>query len=297
MSSEIIIPSRSPDIDGEPHMTGLNLAVCQFDIVNGCQLECVGCPNSTLKPAIQRISRDDFASCLANIDVDNIRLLRLYNYGEPLLHKGLAELLQEIPRQRWSADVVEISTNAQYVDWPSFEAALRTGIINRLVVSCDGDGTPADYERLRPPSRWDRFIEFLRRVGELRDQLQPDLKLMTRTICTDDTAKARWRSVVRPFGWEPEFRDWLMLPQAKENYSNAQAAQGLCLFQRKQVALYVTANGTVVPCCFHPRAAELGNLLHQTFSQIMAGRQRQDFSAVMETDRAVMPICGKCAAT
>lgn len=45
---------------------------------------------------------------------------------------------------------------------------LRLEVLTRLVVSCDGDGTPESYERLRPPSRWERLIEFLERA-KLRD--------------------------------------------------------------------------------------------------------------------------------
>ena len=66
-----------------------------FDIVHGCQLRCVGCPNSTLEPKIQRIAVDDFAKCLANIDVERIHTLRLFNYGEPLLHKQLASIVAQ----------------------------------------------------------------------------------------------------------------------------------------------------------------------------------------------------------
>jgi len=57
-----------------------------FDIVHGCQLRCVGCPNSTLEPKIHWISVEDFARCLGNIDVERIHTFRLFNYGEPLLY-------------------------------------------------------------------------------------------------------------------------------------------------------------------------------------------------------------------
>ena len=67
-------------------MSPKHLYTLHFDIVNGCQLRCVGCPNSTLEPKIQRISIDDFDLCMGNIDVERIHTLRLFNYGEPLLH-------------------------------------------------------------------------------------------------------------------------------------------------------------------------------------------------------------------
>jgi len=60
-----------------------------FDVVHGCQLRCVGCPNSTLKPKIKTIDPDFFGTCLRNIDVQQIHTFRLFNFGEPLLHKQL----------------------------------------------------------------------------------------------------------------------------------------------------------------------------------------------------------------
>lgn len=63
-----------------------SLLTCHFDIVNGCQLTCIGCPNSTLQPKVSRISLEDFGRFLGNIDVKAIQLFRLFNYGEPLLH-------------------------------------------------------------------------------------------------------------------------------------------------------------------------------------------------------------------
>ena len=112
---------------------------CHFDVVNGCQLTCVGCPNSTLHPKVQRISEETFATCLGNIDVKVISLLRLFNYGEPLLHDRLPDLVKLIPQQRWRVREVEISTNAQFVDWDMVEQIIRLRILTRLVVSCDGD--------------------------------------------------------------------------------------------------------------------------------------------------------------
>jgi len=141
-----------------------------IDIVHGCQLRCVGCPNSTLLPKISRISVEDFRACLGNVDVERVHTLRLFNFGEPLLHKHLAEIVAVIPQQSFKTSIVEISTNAQRVDWQDFENTLKQEVVNRLVVSCDGDGTPSEYERLRPPSKWSHLIEFLERARVLRDR-------------------------------------------------------------------------------------------------------------------------------
>src|SRR5262245_22516568 len=94
-----------------------------FDIVKGCQLRCVGCPNSTLQPEVKRIEVADFDACLRNIDVTHIGYLRLFSFGEPLLHRDLAGILECLPRQSWRVHGVEISTNGQFANWADLENA------------------------------------------------------------------------------------------------------------------------------------------------------------------------------
>ena len=279
-----------------------------FDIVHGCQLRCVGCPNSTLEPKIQRIAVEDFALCLGHIDVERIHTFRLFNYGEPLLHRQLAAIVAEIPRQRWKASVVEISTNAQWVDWDEFEEMIRLEVMNKLVVSCDGDGTPESYERLRPPSTWEKFTDFLDQAARLRNRWAPGMYLGTRTIIETKEDARRWEDVLRPRGWAPEFRRWMALPEAKENMTHRamMVPRGPCVFLADPDEfgthpwfgeinlLYVDADGTVVPCCMHPQAGVLGNLRTHKFSEILNGEGRRRFKDEMRKHRAAMPVCGGC---
>ena len=279
-----------------------------FDIVHGCQLRCVGCPNSTLEPKIQQISVEDFTLCLGNIDVERIHTFRLFNFGEPLLHRDLWAIVAEIPNQRWKVSVVEISTNGQWVDWDGFEAMVKLEVVNKLVVSCDGDGTPEDYERLRPPSKWEKLVEFLERARYLRDRWAPAMQLWTRTAIRTRADAQRWEDFLRPRGWLPEFRRWMFLPESKQNLTGrgVTVPDGPCLFFADASEftshpwfgeinlLYVDADGTVVPCCMHPQAGMLGNLKTQKYSEILGGNARQLMKQTMQENRHAMPACGNC---
>lgn len=285
-----------------------HLFAVHFDIVHGCQLRCVGCPNSTLKPKVYSISIEDFRQCLNNIDVERIHTFRLFNFGEPLLHRELAGIVAEIPKQRWKVSIVEVSTNGQWVDWVEFEKMIKLEVVNKLVVSCDGDGTPESYEQLRPPSKWEIFVEFLERTRYLRDRWAPAMQLWTRTIIQTSSDAQRWESFLRPRGWIPEFRRWMFLPESQKDMTGRprKIPSGACLFfadAREFTShpwfgeinlLYVDADGTVVPCCMHPRAGELGNLKNQKYSEILKGEARQKIKEMMEFNRHKMPICGTC---
>lgn len=285
-----------------------------FDIVKGCQLRCIGCPNSTLLPKVERISVDDFDKCLSNVDVKTVNLLRLFNYGEPLLHHDLPGILKQIVVQRWATKVVELSTNAQFVNWDQFEEAIRMRVINRLVVSADGDSTPESYEALRPPSKWSKLMEFLQRATALRNKYAPRMELITRTIVDKASAFEGWNAILKPLEWEAEFRSWKLLPQSAKNMTDHELEnpEGVCYFQsdpysisipwleRKNLyrkgyfQLYVDWSGTVVPCCAHPGAGKLGNLKDTTYHAILNGAERRAFVEQMESARRSMPVCGEC---
>jgi len=300
--NEVIATSAGSDF------VARSIAMFHFDIVHGCQLRCVGCPNSTLLPKVKQIAIADFDRCMKNVDVDYVHTLRLFNYGEPLLHQNLSGILEVLKHQRWRAEQVEISTNAQQVYWDDFEASIKSGVLTRIVVSCDGDGSPEQYEALRPPSKWDKFIHFLERTKELCDRHAPDMELMARSIVKTSGDMDNWRRVLEPRGWSSEFRGWKALPEAKENNTGREIepVKGICtfvapsdrfwggLFHGQVNQLYVDWDGTVVPCCVHPRAGVLGNIREQTYNQILNGAQRRHFLETMEHARETLSVCGQC---
>lgn len=272
-----------------------NIDKLGFDIVHGCQLKCVGCPNSTLKRGIKTISIEDFDRCLKNIDVSRVKLFRLFNFGEPLLHNNLPDILLHIRRHSFVVDTVEISTNAQHRDFKMLTEVFKSGILNRLVVSCDGDGTREEYERLRPPGKWATLLEFLIKAREIRDKYSPDLKLMTRTVCTSDEGRRRWSDLLTSIGWMPEFRGWLALPDSAENKTGRElkVPERVCLYMKGRY-LYVDYDGTVVPCCVYPKAFELGNLRENRYSEILKGEKRKLRLYELKKKRKNMPVCGRC---
>ena len=285
-----------------------SIFMVHIDIVHGCQLQCIGCPNSTLMDKVKRVEVDHFAKILNNIDVDHIHTLRLFNFGEPLLHRQLDKIVAEIPKQKWKASIVELSTNAQFTDWDNFEEMLKLQVINKIAVSCDGDGSKEKYEELRPPGKMEKLMKFLEKTKALCDKWSPATELVTRTIVETEQDKTNWLKILTPLGWTPEFRNWMILPEAKENPSQRQVQKtdGKCFFVADPSEfknhpwhgdinlLYVDYDGTVVHCCFHPQAGKFGDLSKYKYSDIINSSQRFEFIQTMETDRENMSICGKC---
>ena len=290
-----------------------------FDIVHGCQLRCVGCPNSVIRPKVKFISAEDFDLCMKNIDVSRVIEFRLYNYGEPLLHPDLLNVIRQIAKQSFKTERVEISTNAQVLNKEVLTEVIKDNIVNRIAVSCDGDGTSEEYERLRPPAKWSKLVSFLTSVAKIRDKYSSEEKfpLITRTVCTDKKTEEKWTELLKPLGWRPQFRVWKQfsgvtadLPGLKKQlnppnksctYVRARRMRGVLYGRSGHIfvdadarPLYVDYDGTVVPCCAHPRAAVLGNLKQKKYNEILADEKMKLFSKELTINRKNMSVCGKC---
>jgi radical SAM protein with 4Fe4S-binding SPASM domain len=242
------------------------------------------------------MSSFEFQQIFENIDVKRIALLRLFNFGEPLINKGLPDILDVIYGSPKEISAIEISTNAQHHDFDTLEKAVRKRVITHLNISCDGDGTPEEYERLRPPSKWEKLLIFLERIADFRDRHDPKLKITTRTICTDRDHQKRWKSILDPFGVEPIFRPWHYLPGSIVNMTNREIKpkMGVCNFLIRPDRLYVDYDGSVVPCCVHPNAGDLGNLIETKLSTLLNAEKYTHFTDMMRDKRPAMKICNEC---
>lgn len=271
------------------------IATFHFDIVQGCQLSCVGCPNSTLHPKIDHIKPELFDACLKNVDVEEIDLLRLFNYGEPFLHPNIKGVLDVLKQQTWRAKVVEISTNGMIFDEQKVRDIISSGAVDVFFVSCDGDGTPESFEQLRPPAKWDKLLHFLKGVARIKQELGSNIRLRTRTVSPSFEGQLRWRHVVEPLGWEPEFRGWIVLPNTSGRpWDRPVEVQNRSCNFVEGVNLFVNCHGNVIPCCAYPDLESWGNLQTEKFSEIHLGKRRQAFREHLNTNRINDKICGEC---
>jgi len=135
---------------------------------------------------------------------------------------------------------------------------------------------------------------FLDTAREIRDDLDPGLKLVTTTICDSREGRKRWKRLLRERGWTPEFRVMGVRPGSPfAKTHKTKCALGACKYVTGP-NMYVDYNGDVVPCCIHPKAFVMGNMLNQTYKEVRRSAARREAILAMKKDRAGMEICGKC---
>lgn len=263
-----------------------------IEIVSGCQLKCVGCPNSTLNRKIRQVDPEDLALYLKNIDVTHVEFLKLYQFGEIFLHDNLPKIFEVIESQDFKIKHVEISTNGQILDEDKILTVFESGIVTRFGVSADGDGTPAEYEKLRPGADWDTLEQFMDLVKDA-SIFSPWTKLFLKVI---PTGKPKWEPLAKKYGFKIEYLKWRKAPDSvKFENADLKIPNGPCKHVKStRIRCYVDVDGTVVPCCCHPRAHAFGSLKRNKFSEIYNGKLRREYLSMMKTLRPFHSVCGRC---
>lgn len=250
-----------------------------IDIVSGCQLKCIGCPNSTIEKKIEFMSLQTLRTCLENIDV-KVNLLRLFNFGEVILHPHFVEMVRLV--NEWGGyKKLEISTNGQI--WSKVTDLLKVDV-DRVVVSCDGNSGRESYEWIRRGATWDQLMKCL----DVLENSLPKNKRLIRCITTK-RYQDKWRKLLP--NWDISFREWIPMPRSRSNPSQRTdfKSKGSCEHVDTD-NLYVDYDGVVGPCCNYPNAFYIGNLTTEKVSYLI--KRKRELREKMEGKR--WGVCREC---
>jgi len=145
----------------------------QIDVSGACNLRCISCPRGNFRPQPPAgfMSPETFEAVLDKIQREDplVGAVALYNFGEPLLHPRLPELIR-LARGRGILSAVSTNLNFQL----DFSEVVKAGPAwFRVSTSGWGDS----YEVTHTGGRWPLFLANLTHLAELRDELAPDLNV------------------------------------------------------------------------------------------------------------------------
>jgi len=265
-----------------------------MDIVGGCNLKCVGCPNSTLDRPIRFTTFDDFKIFLHNIDVSHVCFFKLYNFGESFLHPEIGKMISIIPKQKWSVKHIELSTNGQIIDEKKITDVLSNKRVTRFGISCDGNCSAEQYEQLRVGAKWDKLMTFMDMCSRIHSDVKSKAKIYLKIICTGN--KPEWERLAKKHKFSIEWLNWRRPPDSIKyiNVEKRKLHKPCHYVLSTRTRCFVGWEGSVVPCCCHPKAAVFGNLRTKKFSSIYNGAKRKRFIASMKRGRLSHPVCGNC---
>jgi len=131
---------------------------------NICNLRCPLCPTGQKNPDPKRglIRFSDFNKIVDEIG-GHLLLIRLYNWGEPLLNKDLVSMIDYAVKKRIT---VNISTNLNTIDEEIGEKLLKA-FPYKIFVSCDGTSAQT-YSRYHVGGNFSTVIHNMKMLARLK---------------------------------------------------------------------------------------------------------------------------------
>jgi MoaA/NifB/PqqE/SkfB family radical SAM enzyme len=272
-------------------------SVYWFDIIRLCNLKCVMCPQSKgLKPLREKMSLDMFRGVIDDICA-NRPLIKLYLSGEPLFHEGLIEMVEYAGTKGCGT---MIHTNATALTKETAERILSSSL-TFLCFSFDGC-SPAVYERLRPPARFEHVKSNIEQYLALRrDRGGAGPHTTVEIIRMDETAElldgfvSEWQGKGVDDVHVAEHTTWhgLVAGRCPEKASGPSGYKP-CAAPFSHGC--ILADGTVVPCCLDVNGRmPMGNVGTSPFHEIWAGGEFRQLRLEMLTGTfGPGCICDRC---
>ncbi len=308
-------PSRNDLLPPLPRMAII-------DPINSCQLRCPLCPSDRQKYPKSRMDIRLFETILEQLP--DLRVLLLFNWGEPLLHNELTQMIQLAVKRRI---LTIIHTNFSLdIDSDRLDDLVKSGL-HQLIVSLDGLTVPS-YTPYRVNGDPERVQTNMFRLMESKNRLRsrtPYLiwKYIVNRYNESELQAARklarkWKidfyadrmglgddlpdfKFVQSFQerqetWLPLEKKWI-LPHYQPTHSKVAIHSTPCLSLFRSITIH--PDGRVSPCCWITDEANTwGDLKRESLSSIWRNdayqSARQLFIDGIHQRPSIPVICQKC---
>ncbi len=286
---------------------------------NICNLRCPLCPTGQKDPSAKKglLSFQDFKKIIDEIG-ENLFLIRLYNWGEPLLNKELIKMAEYANENKIA---VKISTNLSLpLEDAQAEALIRANL-QKIYISCDG-ASSSTYPIYHIDGNFNKVISnmklLLRKKKLLRNNYTElvwlfhvfshneheidaaramakdiGIKLSIKKIRTDmgkEIFETAEKSLERDSKWlpgNPEYNTFNMKEKKPKNRFRCD------LLWTETV---INWDGCILPCCsVYSEAYSFGNIREDSFKNIWNNEKytsaRKEVLSLRNTTKTVCHVC------
>lgn len=149
------------------------------ELTNHCNLNCYMCPvgTHTMKRERGFMSMDTVTKLCDQLKAGSIQGVRLIRWGEPTMHPQFLQILMML---KDTGTAVHFNTNGTLLDRESIKRIVELEI-DSVKFSFQGVDR-ASYEEMRRGSSWDKLMENIRLMNEIRgDREKPYIQISTTT--------------------------------------------------------------------------------------------------------------------
>jgi len=165
-------------------------AVVRLETTNACNARCIICPHREMRRPIATMGDGLYRQLIDECAAAGCRDVHLHNFGEPLLDKQLEDRIA-YAKQR-GIRRVRIFCNGSLLAPDRARRLIEVGL-DDVKVSFDG-ATREEFERIRPPLKFDTVVQNIVELVKLRDVLRSKLRVHV-ACCSTTDKEATMRSL------------------------------------------------------------------------------------------------------
>lgn len=155
------------------------------ELTNICNLRCKMCYNKYMKRKKGFMSYELFKKIVDQAKELNIENLGLYTTGESFLHPQLFDFIKYAKEK--GIKYVYITTNGQAIEEDKILKIFESGL-DSIKFSIDA-GNKEKYEYLKVGASWEKLLDTIKKIRDLRDSKNSKLKIFASFIITEDNFK------------------------------------------------------------------------------------------------------------
>jgi radical SAM protein with 4Fe4S-binding SPASM domain len=280
------------------------------DPSSACNFKCKFCPNGDVK-LIRTTGRwqgpmdiDVYRKIIDDLKEfdEPLKVLRLYKEGEPFLNKNFAEMIW-YAKKAGIAQSIDTTTNGYLLEPERIKPVLDAGI-DRINISVDGLSDEQFLEFTGVKVKFDKFIENIRNMYEMKGSCEICIKIAGDFLSTDD--KNKFYQVfgnyadrifienVAPCWPEFDVQDRLGVKMDKGIYDQPLSEVNTCPYIFYSMS--VNSDGTVSLCFLDwARKLLIGDIRKESLKDIWNGNTLfQHRYEHLQGKRKENPICAAC---
>jgi len=292
-------------------------SILMVEPTNLCNLNCPLCPtgNKTLKRARGYMFLTDFKKIIDEIG-DYLLNLTLWNYGEPMLHKDIHEMIEYAKRKRI---FIRMSTNGHFLNKDT--KRLVSSGVDDLIVALDG-ASQETLSKYRVGANFEEIIRGIKSVVAEKKKLKsrlPFIEIQFVIMRHNEHEVDKMRKMAKEIGVnkltlktaglemidikEGEIEKMKEYLPTKERYGrydkdlkNKKPIKNKCI--RLWLSSVINWSGDVVPCCYDAENVfTFGNIREELFKEIWINDKYAQFREAILKNKKSVKMCSNCPGT
>ena len=280
-----------------------------IELTNHCNLGCYMCPVGTqvMKRARGFMAMEIIEKLCDELRQSSIQGVRLIRWGEPTMHPEFLVILQKLKE---TGKAVHCNTNGILLDKETIHKIVDLEI-DSIKFSFQGVDKEL-YEEMRNGSSWDRLMENIRFMNELRgDRPKPYIQISTTTTAETQEEIDKFLEMISPLCdyinvgktklSHLDVNSMKISEEKKQKYLGLRAKENLqkCHFSVCPEVfdkLSVNWDGKVSACCSDfDNMLLVGDMTYETLKDIYHGEKIRKIREIIgRDDYDALPLCREC---